>query len=207
MKICVRYPIADLDMYNLLRKYPFLKKDFLLKDNPSDYYGIDKEDVKVNWYKAWDGTGWERLWKIYFMPRLFKLYDTWDDEQKKNFRIMDTKSKYGRLRLDCSCRLPDDMEWILEWMSEYICERCGAELRDEKGRQYIYTTTGWISNLCLDCLKSDIEEGTDPEKLKHYAYSFGYQKYINNGVITVKFRYNSEHDWLDKIETVFDKEQ
>ena len=208
MKIYVRYPIADLDMFNLLQKYPFLRKRFTdYRDDPTLCYNTDKEDIRVNWYKAWDGTGWERLWKIYFMPRLFKVYDAWEEEQKKSFQIIDTKSKFGRLVLHCSCRLPDDMEWILEWMSEYICENCGSELKDENGRQYIYTTKGWIANLCEDCLKGLIHEGENPEDLKHYADAFGYRHWVDNGFITVKYRYNQEHDWLEKSETIFDKEQ
>ena len=194
-------------MHELLQKYPFLRKRFSdYRDDPTLCFDTEKEDIRNNWYKSWDGTGWEKLWKVYFMPRLFKAYDTWDEEKKNNFHILDTKSKFGSLRISTSFSLPDDMEFILDWMSSFICEYCGKESIDEHGRQYVYQTRGWISNLCEDCLKS-LNETEDLDPIKHYGDTFGYKRWIGNGFITKKFKYNKDHDWLVNYETTFDKEQ
>ena len=141
-----KFPVSDQQMMVLLSKYPFLKHNkYWVKDKElvaREVYSEELENNEHNWYKIWDGHGWERLWKLYFMPRLFKLYNSWDDEKKSQFYFVDTKSKYGSLRLSTSFSLPDDMELILEWMSEFICETCGAEPKDEKGHHIIYETNG-----------------------------------------------------------------
>lgn len=207
MKILVRYPIADAAMHELLQKYPFLRKRFSdYRDDPTLCFNTEKEDIRNNWYKAWDGTGWEKLWKVYFMPKLFEAYDTWDEEKKNNFQIIDTKSKYGSLRITTSFALPDDLEWILEWMSEFICEHCGKESIDEHGRQYIYQTSGWITNLCEDCMKT-FKESEDLDSRKHYGDTFGYKRWIGNGFIMKRYKYNKDHTWLVNYRTEFDKEQ
>ena len=195
-------------MLDLLHKYPFLRK--LELENESEH-------IENNWYKEWDGTGWEKLWKVYFMPKLFEAYDSWDDEKKQNFHIIDTKSKFGSLRIYTSFELPDDMEHILEWMSEFICEHCGKESIDEQGRQYIYQTSGWITNLCEDCLR-DLYESNIPlmredevnkgiDGMKHYGDTFGYKRWIGNGFILKKYKYNKDHTWLVNYRTEFNKEQ
>jgi hypothetical protein len=218
VKILVRYPIADAAMHELLQKYPFLRKRFSdYRDDPTLCFNTEKEDIRNNWLKAWDGTGWEKLWKVYFMQKLFEAYNSWDDEKKQNFHIYDTKSKFGSLRISTSFDLPDDLEYILEWMSEFICEHCGKETIDEHGRQYIYHTRGWISNLCEDCLrglyqsnvdfmeKDEVDKGI--EGMKHYGDAFGYKRWIGNGFITKKYKYNKDHTWLVNYRTEFDKEQ
>ena len=218
MKILVRYPIADAAMHELLQKYPFLKKRFSdYRDDPTLCYNTEKEDIRNNWYKSWDGTGWEKLWKVYFMPKLFEAYDSWSEEKKNNFHIYDTKSKFGSLRITTSFALPDDLEFILEWMSEFICEHCGKESIDEHGRQYIYQTSGWITNLCEDCLKSYLNlafevmpedsRAQSIEKMKHYGDTFGYKRWIGNGFILKRYKYNKDHTWLVNYRTEFDKEQ
>lgn len=183
------------------------------------YYECEKESeyLEYDWYKAWDGTGWEKLWKVYFMPKLFEAYNSWDEEKKNNFHIIDTKSKFGSLRIYTSFALPDDLEFILEWMSEFICEHCGKESIDEHGRQYIYQTSGWISNLCEDCLRSFYRDNIDLMKedevdkwiagMKRYGDTFGYKRWIGNGFILKRYKYNKDHTWLVNYRTEFNKEQ
>lgn len=201
-----KFPVSDPNMMVLLSKYPFLKHINIWAPEKEFIYNTEKENLEYNWYKAWDGTGWERLWKLYFMPRLFKLYDTWDDEKKSQFYFVDTKSKYGSLRLSTSFNLPDDMEWIVEWMSEFICETCGAEPKDEEGHHIIYETSGWISHLCEDCLRKlyksnidlmnedEVDKGIDG--MKRVALSFGYKRTSRDGSIVRRFKYNEDDDWL-----------
>ena len=68
-----RYPISDKDMLELLNKYPFLRYRDAVTDKPI-YYEKSK-DLEYNYYKYWDGNGWEYLWKYKYLPRLFKEYD------------------------------------------------------------------------------------------------------------------------------------
>ena len=197
MKILVRYPIADAAMHELLQKYPFLKKRFSdYRDDPTLCYNTEKEDIRNNWLKAWDGTGWEKLWKVYFMPKLFEAYNSWDDEKKQNFHIYDTKSKFGSLRISTSFALPDDLEYILEWMSEFICEHCGKESIDEQS--YL--------KLAFEVMPEDSRTQTI-EKMKHYGDTFGYKRWIGNGFILKRYKYNKDHTWLVNYRTEFNKEQ
>lgn len=207
MKILVRYPIADAAMHELLQKYPFLRKRFSdYRDDPTLCFNTEKEDIRNNWYKIWDGHGWERLWKLYFMPKLFEAYNSWDEEKKSNFHILDTKSKFGSLRITTSFTLPDDMEFILEWMSEFICETCGAEPKDEEGHHIIYETRGWITHQCETCLRkylniafevmSEDAQAKSIQDKKRVALSFGYKRTSRDGSIVRRFKYNEDDDWL-----------
>lgn len=204
-----KFPISDPQMFVLLSKYPFLKHNKFWTNGKEDIHAVyseDRENIEYNWYKIWDGHGWERLWKLYFMPRIFKLYDSWDDEKKSQFYFVDTKSKYGTLRLSTSFTLPDDMEFILEWMSEFICENCGAEPKDEEGHHIIYETSGWITHQCETCLRkylnlafevmSEDAQAKSIQDMKRVALSFGYKRTSRDGSIVRRFKYNEDDDWL-----------
>jgi hypothetical protein len=146
-----KFPISDSDMLELLKKYPFLKMRNFWKQEPDDTYKTDEENIEHNKYKIWDGTGWEDLWKNRYLPRLFKEYDSWDDETKKQFFITDTKEKYGELRIYTSFSSDKNLESIAEWLSGFTCQHCGAEPRTEDGKRVIWTTGGWITHLCRNC--------------------------------------------------------
>ena len=205
-----KFPVSDQQMMVLLSKYPFLKHNkYWVKDKElvaREVYSEELENNEHNWYKIWDGHGWERLWKLYFMPRLFKLYNSWDDEKKSQFYFVDTKSKYGSLRLSTSFSLPDDMELILEWMSEFICETCGAEPKDEKGHHIIYETNVWITHQCETCLRKYLSiafevmpedsQAKTIQNMKRVALSFGYKRTNHDGSIERRYKYNKDDDWL-----------
>ena len=124
-----KFPISDADMLALLGKYPFLKHRNYWKTVPDDCYHTDKENIEYNYYKYWDGSGWEDLWKNRYLPRLFKEYDSWDDKTKSGFFITDTKEKFGELRIYTSFSSGKSLESIAEWLSGYTCQHCGAEPR------------------------------------------------------------------------------
>jgi len=146
-----KFPISDSDMLELLKKYPFLKMRNFWKQEPDDTYKTDVENIEHNKYKIWDGSGWEDLWKNRYLPRLFKEYDSWDEETKANFFITDTKEKYGELRIYCSGYSDKNLESIAGWLSGFTCQYCGAEPRTEDGKRVIWTTGGWITHLCRNC--------------------------------------------------------
>lgn len=209
-----KYPISDDDMRELLAKYPFLR--YLPEDPGSP--DNDAEQLAVNYYKTWDGTGWEDLWKHRYLPRLFRLYDSWDEEKRRSFRFTDVKSKYGEIRIYTSVSTGEDsLEGIAESLSGWICERCGEEPRNRGGYREIWTTGGWIMNLCRNCMLRELmvhgdDGGTmtrqDAEgkldSLHHVCEKgFGYTRSSQKGTVNVKFR-ETPDGWLarDRVEVV-----
>lgn len=200
-----KYPISDDDMLELLRKYPFLKHRNFWEQNPSDIYKNDKDNIEHNKYKIWDGTGWENLWKNRYLPRLFKEYDSWDEETKNNFYITDIKEKFGGLRIYCQSYTSDRLESIAEAISEYTCQYCGAEPRTKEGKRVIWTTGGWITNLCEDCARKylldyGIQEdkiAEELENMKHECEGFGYRQYSKDRITKVTYK-ETEDGWLEK---------
>jgi len=210
-----KYPISDQEMHELLVKYPFLRYLPEDLDNPDD----EAVQLSVNYYKMWDGTGWEDLWKNRYLPRLFRLYDSWDEEKRKSFQFTDVKSKFGELRIYTSVSTGEDsLEGIAESLSGWICERCGAEPRNAGGYREIWTTKGWIMNLCRHCMyrelrvhggkdggtmsKQDVDAEID--RLHHVAEKgFGYTRFSQKGTVNVKFR-ETPDGWLarDRVEVV-----
>ena len=206
-----KYPITDENMLDLLRRYPFLKIRKLM--DGSDAYLTDEENIQNNYYKLWDGSGWENLWKNRYLLRLFKLYDSWDSEKQKQFCFTDIKEKFGTLRIYTSVHTDDRLENIAENISEYTCAECGKEPRTEDGKRVIWTTGGWITNLCKDCVRKYVlknAEGELPEEIiEQYVDNmknvqekpFGYKQYGQDSVKEVIYK-ETPDGWLevDKIE-------
>ena len=143
------------EMKKLLEKYPFLIHKNIFSGEVC--YQTEEEDLEHNWYTEWDGYGWEKIWKQ-FMQELFKEYDKLPDEAKEKFAIFDTKEKYGTLRVFLS-DYTDGMrkaESTLRFLSSVTCQYCGKQPRDSKGNHIIWTTEGWITNLCKDCFKKEV---------------------------------------------------
>ena len=146
-----KYQITDEKMKELLNKYPFL----VYRNNYSGEKCFDeKKDLEVNYYKEWDGYGWEGIWKDY-LEKLFYLYDNkWSEEEKKLFYFVEIKEKYGQLRIYTSFIDSEErLESKTEMLSEWTCMNCGKQPRDSKGRHIIWRSCGWIGNYCRDCAK------------------------------------------------------
>ena len=138
-----------------------------------------------------------------------KEYDKMSKADKKAFRFADIKEKFGQLRIYCPTT-DDRLESIAESLSEWICEDCGAEPR-ENGKRVIWTSSsGWIRNLCQDCARKYMEidhpEWTkeelavELEKQKVVNSRFGYTQFgKEHKRVTYK---ETEDGWLevDKVE-------
>lgn len=201
-----KYPISDEDMCVLLEKYPFLKVQKAYGDG-EDLYDDEQKNIEYNHYKHWDGSGWENLWKNRYLPRLFKAYDSWDDEQKKSFCFLDIKSKYGGMRVYTSGNCSEEnLESKAESLSEWICEFCGAEPRDAEGHRMIWSTNGWIITLCEECARkylkerlelTDAEINTELESMKHVLNRpFGYIRFSTDGNTRVTYK-ETDDGWLE----------
>lgn len=73
---------------------------------------------------------------------------------KEMFYIIDTKSKYGTLRVDTSFVTDETMklEHEIDRISEFTCERCGKQPKNSKGEHIIWQSKGyWIQQLCKKC--------------------------------------------------------
>lgn len=149
-----KYPITDEKMKELLEKYPFL----VYRNVFSDEKCFDeKKDLEINYYKEWDGYGWEGIWKKY-LEKLFELYDNkWSEETKKYFQFIEIKEKYGQLRIYTSFTdTEENLESKAEMLSEWTCMKCGKQPRDSRGRHIIWR--GWAGNYCKDCAKKENKE-------------------------------------------------
>jgi hypothetical protein len=203
-----KYPIGDEEMLDLLSRYPFLKHRKEYGIGPA--YETDAENIAHNFYKIWDGHGWEDLWKNRYLPRLFKLYDSWDEDTKKRFLFLDVKEKFGEMRIYTSMSTGDDsLNEKACSLSSWICFDCGKEPRDEEGRRVIWTTGGWITNLCEECARRALSKGirTDEEDSLDEMKSvktgpFGYTRFGKPDSIRVIYR-ETEDGWLerDRVET------
>ena len=209
MNSTAKYPISDEDMKVLLEKYPFLRYRNL-SDSNNDIYKSEQENLDHNHYKDWDGTGWEDLWKNRYLKRLFAAYDACDEETKNGFRFVQVKSKYGGMRIYVTYSIGDNLESKAEMLSEWICENCGAEPRDVQGRREIWTTQGWIMNMCRDCALKYLAtqmgvtetplEASLPEMHHVPKGPFGYIRFSKNEGTKVTYR-ETEDGWLEE-ETV-----
>lgn len=151
-----KFPISDEEMKVLLEKYQFLCFKSWWSSKPKFTQKTIEERIEHNYYKYFDGSGWEDLWKNRYLPRLFKAYDSWSEEDKALFYFSQVKEKFGELRIYTSFSTKDRLEHIAEAISGWTCARCCKEPRDQHGRRVIWTTEGWITHLCEECAKKDL---------------------------------------------------
>ena len=158
-----KYPITDEKMKELLNKYPFLVyRNVFSGEKCFD----EKKDLEVNYYKEWDGCGWEGIWKDY-LEKLFELYDNkWSETMKKRFYFTEIKEKYGTLRIYTSFTdIEENLESKTEMLSGWTCMKCGKQPKDSRGRHIIWRSCGWIGNYCKDCKKEIDKENHNFWKL------------------------------------------
>lgn len=210
-----KFPISDEKMLELLKKYPFLKMRNFWKQEPDDTFKTDAENIEHNKYKIWDGSGWEDLWKNRYLPRLFKEYDSWDEDTKSKFFFTDVKEKFGEMRIYTTFSSDKNLENIAEWLSSCTCQYCGAEPRTPDGKRMSYQSCGWITNMCRNCAIEHVlkpagvtEENyeTELKNMESVVYRFSFKRYGNPTIMTT-FK-ETDDGWLevDKVEEL-DKEE
>ena len=198
-----KFPISDDEMRVLLEKYPFLVIVDLANNQP--VYKTPYENIQRNWYKEWDGMGWEELWKKY-LKHLFEWYDQQSEDVKKTFRFRDVKEKYGELRIYTVGNHDfAQLEWITEWLSSVTCQYCGKVTKDEEDPRWfkIWRTGGWIENMCEDCAKHHALEAVERDELDNLMVmvkTFGYRQHCSDGSIRLVKYEDDGNGWLKKIE-------
>ena len=193
-------PISDDEMRALLKKYPFLYRKNYWSTDPQPIYETEKENLESNWYREWEGTGWEDLWKRY-LKHLFEWYDNQIEEVKKAFYFVDTKEKFGQMRIYTSVST-GDLEWIAEWLSSVTCQICGKVTKDPEDSRWfkIWRTGGWIANYCEECAKKYEREFVEQDKLDDMMVmvkNFGYKRYDSDTIRMVKYEDDGD-GWLKK---------
>lgn len=204
-----KFPISDEKMLELLKKYPFLKHRYFWKAEPDDVNKTDAENIESNWYKIWDGSGWEDLWKNRYLPRLFKEYDSWDEDTKSKFFFTDVKEKFGEMRIYTTFSSDKNLEMIAEWLSSCTCQYCGAEPRTPDGKRMSYQSYDWITNMCRNCaIEHELKPAgvteenyeTELKNMEAVVDQFGFKRYGNPTIMTT-FKETGD-GWLevDKVE-------
>lgn len=198
-----KMPISDADMLVLLHKYPFLKHRNVWT-RKQIFHG-KSQNLADNYYKYWDGSGWEVLWKKY-LSKLFAEYDKWSKKDQKAFQFLQIKEKFGELRIYTSGST-DRLEGIAESLSNWTCEYCGAEPR-ENGKRVIWTSYGWITHMCEHCAREhvireaevELDEETIQERLdelkKVQERPFGYVQFNKDRRIYTTYK-ETPDGWLE----------
>lgn len=87
--------------------------------------------------------------------------EKWYGKEKSKLEILDTKEKFGELRVYLSGYNDaiNNLVAEIEHVSTYTCIDCGKQPISEEGGHTICTTReSWITNLCKDCmLKHNID--------------------------------------------------
>ena len=193
--------ISDDEMRALLKKYPFLVIENFNDCEP--VYETEEEKISKNWYKEFDGYGWEDLWKRY-LKHLFEWYDQQSEDVKKSFRFTEVKEKFGELRIYTDGVGSEDLECIAEWLSSVTCQFCGKVTMDEDDPRCfkIWRSGGWITNMCEECAKKYQREMVERDRLDSLMLkvrTFGYRRYNKDGVRFVRYE-DDGNGWLKKIE-------
>ena len=151
-----------------------------------------------NWfneyYDAWKNTGWNKIWHIY-LGKLLRLYSTFDEKTKEEFEIIDTKEKYGTLRVYTSFDIPFNLE--LEMLSNFTCYECGKIKKNLFGRHVIYISLGYILPYCKDCMKK-YKAKKNGKFIKHYTNKFSVHHFENNKE-TISY-YRIKNNWIERLE-------
>ena len=100
-------------------------------------------------YTEWDAVepGWNKAFGKQYLKELKAQLKK--DNMLYSWRITDIKEKFGRFQLYCNCGSKELYNIInkYEELSWHTCIKCG--------KPATYTSKGWISPYCGDCINSD----------------------------------------------------
>ena len=138
-----------------LKNKRLVKKYYWLM--PRDWDGKVKKWFKDYHYVNWGwSTGWDKAFGWMYLKELGEAVE---ESEKKNFRILQQKEKYGRCINYVSGHSEKISEIIQKYevISEHICYRCGKEAP--------MTDDGWVLPLCFKCF-SKIYRGREQFTIK-----------------------------------------
>lgn len=161
--------LKKLTNKELAERFPFM----IVKDMGGDIvYDPDNKEVPLLFFEDW---GWRDI-QLALAEHIKPIYDRFDDEQKKNFWIVEVKEKFGALRTTFTSFTSAIANWVnlAEYVSSYTCIKCGkieikyeyseaADGSEIGAKKYFYKQSeGWINPFCEECTKKiDNVEFTD----------------------------------------------
>lgn len=180
-------------MLSLLHKYPFLRFQNVCSRRREQLYHGKSKNIECNYYKEWDGTGWELLWKTY-LKKLFAEYDKWDKKRRRMFSFTQVKEKYGTLRIYTTGDTRHEL--IAEMLSGYTCYMCGKQPM-ENGKHVIWDSVGYILPHCKECAEKYPDETFEKSVLEN---GFAITQYGNESRFRIEFK--EKDGWLEEGEPV-----
>ena len=142
--------LKNLSKEELIERFPFI----IMRDceTGEPYRDDETGEICTELDHTW---GWHDL-ELLICEHIKKEYDTWDEETKKNFSILQIKEKFGGLRFYCSSE-PEKIRLATDWaehISFYTCIRCGKKEEVSPGHFRAYITKGWICPYCKNCAEN-----------------------------------------------------
>lgn len=158
--------LRNLSKEELIERFPFI----VIRDCETGEPFRDSEtgEVCIELDHTW---GWHDL-ELLICEHIKKEYDTWDEETKKNFSILQVKEKFGGLRFYCS-RETEKIRLATDWaenISFYTCIKCGKKEEISPGRFRVYLTKGWVCPYCKDCAEELLYIGHPEYRQPEYKY-------------------------------------
>lgn len=106
---------------------------------------------KNSWFQDW---GWRDI-QLILAEHIKSIYDSFTDEEKKNFIIIDVKEKFGAMRMYTTFTNEEIRKWIdlAEYVSSFTCIKCGKVEKTSIGGYSFYQTVDWICPYCEEHMK------------------------------------------------------
>ena len=172
----------------LVEKYPYIKPvNVWTNETPEDYdysyYVGDSVELPA---------GWTRLFLL-----MCKNIKPHAEKLGSDFYFTQVKEKYGMLCAYTSVtseKLSHDI-LMYEHFSSYVCMRCGKEAR--------YETTGWIENLCTDCIQSDALSFSN--KIYRQSYTT-VDRFNSSGVCRIRYSFRPIRTEYNHVKNMTDQE-
>lgn len=152
----IALPFKYIRNYILVKKYPFLRP----QAGWSVYMNYHRPGYKYHYEETWLDTvptGWKKL----ALELCSKLKQIIEEDHITDYVIHQTKEKWGEL----NWYYEGGNDRIRKVTSEYeqksrnICIRCGKSPTK-------YTTRGWVTYICEDCMRKYYSDKPDKVRLK-----------------------------------------
>ena len=147
--------LKQLTNNELAERFPFIIvrewNGELAKDKKGEYY------LEINGMNGW------RDLLLCWAEKVKPIYDSLDENLKKNFYLLEVKEKWGVLRVDTTCiptRKVDEYNSMVEHLSEWACIKCGKITKSSNGKELITYHQGRNVELpfCKECCKLEVAE-------------------------------------------------
>lgn len=144
----------------LNKRFPFM----ICRSVFGDKVCKDDDGKVLNHFANW---GWRDI-QLILAEHIKPIYDSFNDEQKKDFFITECKEKYGSLRIYWTTSNEAINLWtdLAEYISSFTCINCGKTVKQNFYNNenvsenpivlyFYYESEGWINPYCVEHLDKD----------------------------------------------------